>query len=119
MKYLIIPLCLALFATAQAQEGYGTPEERANYQTSQMKEVLPLYRHQVDPVHRLNLKYARIVQQEVIDAGMNHFSAYFYLQKLIKNKEEELFPILSAAQIRAYEELKSSTVRMLVNRFFG
>lgn len=119
LKYLILPLLLACSATIQAQEDYGTPEERANYQTEQMKEALPLYAYQVQQTHQLNLKYARIVQREVIDTGMNHFSAYFYMQKLIEQKEVELFPLLSQSQIRAYEGLKSSVIKMLLARFFG
>lgn len=119
MKFLTLFFFLSLCLNTYAQEDYGTPEERANYQTNEMKAALPLYAHQVAQVHQLNLKYARVVQREVIDAGMNHFSAYFYMQKLIGQKEEELFPLLSNAQIGAYEQLKSSVVKMLLARFFG
>ena len=61
----------------------------------------------------------RIVQREVIDTGMNHFSAYFYMQNLVDNKEKELFPLLSEPQIKAYLKLKSAVVKSLINRFFG
>ena len=117
IKYPILAFCLFCTLALQAQEDYGTPEERANYQTEQMKGALPLYPDQIERVHRLNLKYSRIVQREVIDTGMNHFSAYFYMQKLVKNKEKELFPFLSESQIEAYKKLKSAVVRSLINRF--
>jgi|UPI00059240EB hypothetical protein len=119
IKHLSLAISLLFSLLVQAQEDYGTPEERANYQTDQMKEALPLYPHQIERVHQLNLKYARIVQREVIDTGMNHFSAYFYMQKLIDEKEKELFPLLSQPQVTAYEKLKSSVVKMLLARFFG
>lgn len=119
MKATILMLFLSLGLIAHAQEDYGTPEERANYQTDQMKDALPLYEHQLDPVHHLNLKYSRIVQKEVIDTGMNHFSAFFYMQKLIHKKEEELYPLLSQPQIKAYEKLKSAVVKSLIARYFG
>ncbi len=119
IKYLSLAISLLFFLLVQAQEDYGTPEERANYQTDQMKEALPLLPNQIEGVHQLNLKYARIVQREVIDAGMNHFSAYFYMQNLVDNKEKELFPLLSESQIKAYLKLKSAVVKSLITRFFG
>ncbi len=115
----LICICLGLASLLPAQEDYGTPEERARYQTDRMRAELPLLDQQVEAVHQLNLEYARRVQREVIDTGMNHFSAYFYMQKLIGQKEEELFPLLSARQIEQYSVLKSSVVKMLVARFFG
>lgn len=118
-KYFSLAFCLFFVLVLQAQEDYGTPEERANYQTDQMKGALPLYPGQIERIHQLNLKYSRIVQREVIDTGMNHLSAYFYMQKLINRKEEELFPLLSSSQIRAYENLKSAVVKTLIARFFG
>lgn len=119
IKYLSLAISLLFSLLVQAQEDYGTPEERAHYQTDQMKEALPLLPHQIERVHQLNLKYARMVQREVIDAGMNHFSAYFYMQNLVDNKEKELFPLLSESQIKAYRKLKSAVVKSLITRFFG
>ncbi|WP_282778471.1 hypothetical protein [Phaeodactylibacter xiamenensis] len=119
IKYLSLAIFLLFSLMIKAQGNYGTPEERANYQTDQMKKALPLHPHQIERVHQLNLKYARMVQREVIDTGMNHFSAYFYMQKLIEKKEEELFPLLSEPQIKAYLKLKSAVVKSLINRFFG
>lgn len=117
--HLLFAFFLSLTSLLGAQEDYGTPEERARYQTDRMRNELPLREQQVSSVHQLNLKYAKRVQREVIDTGMNHFSAYFHIQNLIAQKEEELFPLLSGQQIEQYRSLKSSVIKMLVARFFG
>lgn len=86
--------------------------------TGKMEEGLGLRPNQIDSIHALNLKYARRIQKEVIDTGMNKVSAYFRIRSINKEKEEELFPLLDARQREAYDEMKAKATQELLARFF-
>ncbi len=111
-------LLLPAWAAAQQGGAYGAPEDRAGRMTREMEQGLPLRPEQVGPVHALNLKYARIVQREVVDTGMNKFSAYLRVQKINREKETELLPLLDAGQRERYELLKAAAIRKAWARFF-
>ncbi|MCB0549698.1 MAG: hypothetical protein KDD19_19150 [Phaeodactylibacter sp.] len=122
MKNLIFLLPLFFlqvsWLSAQSPAEYGTPEERASRMTGKMEEGLGLRPNQIDSIHALNLKYARRIQKEVIDTGMNKVSAYFRIRSINKEKEEELFPLLDARQREAYDEMKAKATQELLARFF-
>jgi len=122
MKYLISFFALLSFnlalAQAQASSEHGTPEERAGRMTGRMEEELPLRAGQVGSIHALNLKYARRIQREVIDTGMNKVSTYFRIKSINNEKEAELLPLLDAGQKENYEKMKTEATRLLWARFF-
>ncbi|MCB0572370.1 MAG: sterol desaturase family protein [Phaeodactylibacter sp.] len=118
MLSLLLLLSLPLWATAQQNKDYGTPEERATRMTERMEQALPLNPGQVTKVHAINLKYARRIQEEAIDTEMNKLSAYFRIQKINQIKEKELLPLFDEKQKRNYESLKSEAKRQAMARFF-
>lgn len=104
--------------SARGQSEYGAPEERADKMTSRMREGLSLSATQADAIHALNLKYARRIQQEVIDTGMNKLSAYFRIRNINKEKEQELLPLLDQQQKEQYAKMKEEATKELLSRFF-
>ncbi|MCO6479190.1 MAG: hypothetical protein J5I94_21325 [Phaeodactylibacter sp.] len=122
MKHLIMPLAFFWLCinplSVQAQSEYGTPEERAAKMTSRMREGLSLSDTQAGAIHALNLKYARRIQKEVIDADLNKVQAYFRIRNINKEKEQELLPLLDERQKKQYEQMKSEATKELLSRFF-
>ena len=120
MKLLLffITICCCSFASAQTLENPGTPEERAEKMTSEMHKQLPLTEAQLPAIKALNLKYAKIIQSEVLDKDLNSWSKYNKSMKINKKKEEELKPLLSEAQWKNYKKLKSEAISKAWSRIF-
>lgn len=107
---LIITLFLVFQLSGQTiPEKYDTPEKRSNIATQQMIETLPLTQEEVPEINQINLKYARIVQKQVIDPELNWWSAFFKMKEINSQREAELFPLLNDSQIKNYHKLKAKT----------
>lgn len=117
MKYLILFLFQISAFCAFAQQNYGSPEERARQMTAEMHRAMQFEKAQKDSIYRLNLKYARRIQKEVIDRQLNVWRQYNQVKKINKLKEKELFPLLSETQRIAYEALKKEKTKELWKRF--
>lgn len=121
MKILLsIALLFSLFqiVTAQTLENPGTPEERAERMTIKMQEELDLTTEQVPDIKALNLKYAQIMQKEVIDTNLNTWAMYNRGTKINKKKEAELKPLLTENQWKKYEKLRSKSMSQIWSKIF-
>lgn len=108
--------CLSL--QAQEKTDYGTPEERAEKMTTEMEKALPLTKEQVPEIEALNLKYAQIIQDEVLDKDLSMFGKYKKIRSINKKKEKELKPLLSEAQYENYDQLKAEQSKKMMAKFF-
>ena len=109
-RFAFIPLLLLFTATAifAQDKDYGTPEERAQKMTQEMAKQLPLTEAEVAPVKALNLKYAKIIQAEVIDQDLGWWSSYRKIKKINTEKEAHLKALLSESQYKNYEGMKKA-----------
>ncbi|KAA3640309.1 MAG: hypothetical protein DWQ02_02260 [Bacteroidetes bacterium] len=106
----LFTLFLAFHLSGQTiPEKYDTPEKRSKIATEQMIEALPLSQGEIPAISRINLKYARIVQKQVIDPELNWWSAFFKMKEINSQREAELFPLLNDTQIRNFNKLKAKT----------
>ncbi|MCH2084583.1 MAG: hypothetical protein MK226_19475 [Saprospiraceae bacterium] len=123
MKQLIILLiCLLSSSLVFSQEAISkedSPEKRAAYITDQMVEKLELDINLKDTFYALNLKYANIIQKEIIDQDLSLFSQYHKGMKINKKKEEELLPLLSEKQKELYQSLKKENSKKFLAKLFG
>lgn len=117
MKYLLFlvvwALPWALFGQSKTPD-YGTPQERAEKLTERMKGELSLRADQVDKVFSLNLKYAQIMQVEILDRDLSSWSRYNKGLQINKRKEKELQPLLSTEQYAAYEKLRNQAMQKIL-----
>jgi len=121
MKVLTVLFVALLFGSAgfsQTLEDLGTPKERAAKITRQMQARLQLDSIQLPQVEALNLKYAAIAQEKIIDKGLSKWSMYLQGAKLNAKKERELKPILRPSQWKTYGQLKKQLTRNLLGTFF-
>ena len=103
---------------AQSLDHPGTPKERAQKITQEMIKALSLDSVQVDTIFRLNLKYAQKAQSEVIEAEVSMWSRYRKGQKLNKQKEVELLPLLSGDQWENYQKHKAANKKKIFKQLF-
>ena len=107
-------LFLISFGTLLTAQDYGTPEERAEKMTFEMQKELPLAEEKVDTVKALNLKYAKIIQEEVIDKDLSKWSSYKKIKKINGKKEVELRALLSELQYENYERMKKEQSKSML-----
>lgn len=123
MKQLTILLsCLLSSSLVFSQEAISkedSPEKRAAYITEQMVEKLELDDNQMDTFHTINLKYANIIQKEIIDQDLSLFSQYHKGMKINKKKEEELLPLLNEKQKELYQSFKEENSKKILAKLFG
>lgn len=123
MKQLtILLICLLSSSILFSQEAISKedpPEKRAEYITEQMVEKLELDDNQRDTLHTINLKYANIIQKEIIDQDLSLFSQYNKGMKINKKKEEELLPLLSKKQKELYQSFKKENSKKILAKLFG
>lgn len=117
---IVIPFFLLLWSAASGQtlNHPGTPEERAQKITQEMTTHLPLDSAQIDTVHALNLKYARIAQSEIIDSQLSKWSMLQKGKKLNQQKEIELKALLTDEQWANYLTMKAQRQKGLINQLF-
>lgn len=121
MKKLLIIFNLLLgiqILQAQTLDNPGTPEERAEKMTAKMQEELSLTAEQLPKAKALNLKYAKIMQKEVIEPDLNSWAMYNKGTKINKKKEVELKPLLNAAQWEKYEKMRASAMSNMWSKLF-
>ena len=118
MKNMLLLLLLLHSISSFAQNDFGTPEERAEKMTGEMHKAMCLSKNQKDSIHVLNLKYARRIQQEVIDTELNTWQQYRQAKKINRSKEKELLPLLTTEQRTAYETLKEAKTKEMWKRIF-
>ncbi len=120
MRFIILFVILltGCFTQAQTPENPGTPEERAEKLTLRMQEELVLTTEQVPPVKALNLKYAKIMQTEVVDRELSMWTMYNKGTKINKEKEKELKPLLTETQWKKYEMMRSKAMSQIWSRIF-
>ena len=114
LRILILVLS-PLFASAQAPslDNPGTPEQRARTMTDSMQLHLRLRADQLAPVRALNLKYAHIMEKEVVQSKRNTFMKYWKGLEINENKEKELRPLLDQEQWKLYERYKSGVMKKI------
>jgi Spy/CpxP family protein refolding chaperone len=88
--------------------GNTTPEERADFQTNRMKDLLNLSDEQTEKVREINLKYAK-ENQEVFKSEATREEKRDKLRDLHEQKENELKAVLSEEQ---YEKFRSERNEM-------
>ena len=103
---------------AQDVSEYGTPEERAERMTSEMEKELPLEANQVDEIKALNLKYARIIQEEVIETELSLFGKYKKVKSINSEKEKKMMELWSKNYYKNYETLTSKHSIAMLLKFF-
>jgi Spy/CpxP family protein refolding chaperone len=116
-------ICLALAAfmlplNSYAQDNNGkqfrghirntTPEERADFQTNRMKELLNLSDEQTEKIRKINLKYAT-ENQEIFKSEATREEKKDKLRALHEQKQNELKEILTEEQ---YEKFRSEKNEM-------
>jgi hypothetical protein len=106
------------FVTAQTLDNPGTPEERAEKMTARMQQELSLTEAQLPDIQVLNLKYAKIMQAEVIDPDLNVWTMYSRGNKINKRKEEELKPLLTDVQWKKYEQMRAAVTSKIWKKIF-
>jgi hypothetical protein len=120
MKYLFLflaPLFYGnLFGQQPTPDNPGTPEQRAQMMTDSMTQHLKLRPDQINPVQELNLKYAQIMEKEVIKSARNTLSKYW--KGLEINTEKELKKLLDAGQWALYEQYRKKVMKKIWARIF-
>lgn len=114
MRKLIITtvLFVTAFTIAQAQPGQGrgfngTPEERAERQTADLKEKLTLSEAQAAKVKAVNLKYAEKMEAMRQDTTSGREAMRAKMQTLRAEKQAEIKPFLTAEQFAQYEKMEA------------
>ncbi len=119
MKYL---LALFWIVAASALSGQSLqtkpPEERARIMTDSMRIYFQLSPAQTEKVAELNLRYARIMEKEVMQSGKNAFGKYTAGMKINNQKETELKKILTGAQFALYEKQKKKAMGRIWQAIF-
>ncbi|MCA0366232.1 MAG: DUF4890 domain-containing protein [Bacteroidetes bacterium] len=109
-------ICSSLFAQFN-KDNPGTPKERAQAMTDTMVVRLKLSQEQKLRVYNLNLKYARVMQAEVVDSDKNKISKYWRANEINDQKETELKPILTKEQWISYEQIRNEKKRSFLFKF--
>lgn len=121
MKFLItiftFLFCFS-YLSAQTIDNPGTPEERAEKMTAKMQDELSLTKEQLPKVKALNLKYAQIMQTEVIDPEISMWTMYSRGNKINKKKEVELKPLLTEEQWKKYEKMSAAATKKIWSKIF-
>lgn len=110
MKNIIFVAFMLISPSLFAQfnkENPGTPLERAQMMTDTMMVRLKLNQEQKVKIYNINLKYAKIMQSEVVDADKNKISKYWRANEINDQKEIELKPILTKEQWKSYEQIRN------------
>ena len=97
---------------------YDTAEKRAKMVTDEMIAHLPLHDSQFPVIQKLNLKYARKIQREIIAPELGLWSSYFKMKEINIQKEKELLPLLSTSQKVNYTLMKKEARSELWTHFF-
>ncbi|MBC7861337.1 MAG: hypothetical protein IAF38_00100 [Bacteroidia bacterium] len=66
-------------------------------------------------VQAINLKYAKLVQKEVIEPELSEVSKYFKFMKIDSRKSEELKKILMPEQFKQYEKMKEEAIKKIMS----
>ena len=115
---VFVGLMFGLSLLGQTMDNPGTPEERAQKMTEMMKKTLPLDTTQVDTIHALNLKYAKMGQKEIIEPQLGIWGKYRKGTQLTKQKEKELKVLLSKSQWDNYLKQKAIQRKKIMKQLF-
>lgn len=121
--YAVFPILFLLLAVQSVATGqtipeiYDTPEKRCAIMTDEMIKELPLQPGEVPVIRALNLKYAKIIQKEILDQEISWGAAYFKMKEINQMKEKELLPLLSEKQKENYERMKADARQLLWKMF--
>jgi hypothetical protein len=121
MKLLIVGLLIfthQVFPQKLDINHPGTPEQRAKMTTDTMKIRLKLTPPQEPLIYALNLKYAQIMEKEVIETNKSSFSKYWKGNGINNKKESELVKILTPIQYKEYEKMKSEKMKKILSSIF-
>lgn len=97
---------------------YGTPESRTVQADSMMRQGLSLNEKQVKLVHDLNLKYARRVEKEVVQANMGDWARYRKLSAIQNEKDAELKKVLNVEQFDKYAKKRDDLFWQAMKDYF-
>ncbi|MEM5564170.1 hypothetical protein WNY78_03600 [Psychroserpens sp. AS72] len=95
----------------QIPDSLNTPLKRATLQTKEMSKKLNLTKTQIPTIDSLNLIYAEKVEKEVITSDRSKLAKYFKMKGLLNEKEMFLKQILTQAQFKIYEKMRSKAMR--------
>lgn len=116
-----IGLALAtLAAPLRADEASGlkttTPEERADYQTGLLKDLLDLTPDQVAKVAALNLEYAKKIDP-ILKGDLGRYEKYKQANALLAAKDAAIEPLLSDVQYQKYLDTRKTVQNDLESHF--
>jgi hypothetical protein len=92
-----------------------TPEERADFQTNRMKELLNLSDEQTAKVREINLKYAK-ENQEAFNLNVPREEKKNKLRAIYEQKQNELKRVLSEEQYEKYRSEKQEMMEQIKER---
>jgi hypothetical protein len=121
-NFIIIAFLLAnlnVFAQKFDKNKLGTPEQRAKRVTDTLQVKLKLSKEQVAKIYPINLKYAKVMQKEVIETDANTFSKYWKGNGINTDREKELKPLMTPSQWRIYEALRDERKKKIFSNFFN
>lgn len=119
IKMMLLFFVCSLSMTAQTlPEELDTPRERADRLTSEMIQKMSLLNHQIAPIDSLNLSYAKLMQEEVLDKDLSAWGQYWTGSKIMNRKDVEMKKVLSVEQFSAYQKFKSDVMYEILGSIF-
>ena len=103
-------------AFSQTLSNPGTPEERAEKMTEKMKATLELDSVQVQKVDSLNLHYAKMAQEQILDRNLGKLATIRQGMRINAKKEAELKLVLDDRQWKKYLDLKSESRQQFMQK---
>jgi hypothetical protein len=111
---------VTLAVPARADDATGlkttTPEQRADYQTGLLKDLLSLTPDQVAKVAALNLEYAQQFDP-ILKGDMGRYAKYKQATALLAAKDAAIKPLLTDAQYQKYLDTKKTVQNDLETHF--
>jgi hypothetical protein len=89
-----------------------TPEERADFQTDKMRELLNLSNEQTEQVRAINRKYAREMER-IYKSEASILTKFNKLRKIRDQKQNELKSVLDLEQYKKYEAEKKEIMKQM------
>ncbi len=99
----------AITSVAEAQQ--KTPEQKAQYQTSEMTKSLNLTKDQSSKVNAVMLKYAEKIDAVRKNEGLEAEAKQDQIKNLRQERENTLQNVLTAEQFKNYKELKPQWIQ--------
>lgn len=99
-------------------ENPGTPQQRADSLNQVLIAELNLDSNQIQSLKAINLKYAQIIQKEILDKDLGKWSMFWKGSSINKEKEKELKALFTDSQWKQYQKVKSKYRSQLLKSDF-